>query len=158
MEDDDVDVRVLVVIVPRPRDLVAARDAHWYRVPVARAPRVLAFDQLAFYQTAAFGADRWLVRYRAQVVQVDVVVRRELLPDEPQHPRADARYYRFVLGPLIALPVPVPSRRFRRVTFIPTTLGRLLAARDLVDAWQSDADSAPPWDGVWGAGVQRRRR
>jgi very-short-patch-repair endonuclease len=40
-----------------------------------------------------------------------------------------------MLGPLVALPHPIPSKRLRRVTFIPTTLGRLCAAREINDLW-----------------------
>jgi hypothetical protein len=147
---------VLVAVVTRPRDLERARTDGWYRVPVRHAPRGLAADYLAFYQTAAFGMERWAVRYVAPVEAVSVARRRELLPDEPRHPRADERYYRFVIGPLWALPAPVPSRRLRRITFIPTTFGQLLHAHDVADLWR-----AAPVDmhgGLWAAGVNQRRR
>src|SRR5919198_261991 len=94
--------RVLVAVVTRPRDLAAARDEGWYRVPLARAPRALHAEYLAFYQTAAFGAERWAVRYIAAVRAVSIATRAALLPDEPRHPRAAERYYRFALGPLQA--------------------------------------------------------
>ena len=150
------DARVLVVVVTRPRDLAAARAEGWYRIPLDRAPRALAAEHLAFYQTAAFGDERWAVRYIAAVLRVGVATRAALLPDEAGHPRAAARYYRFALGPLRALPVPVPSRRLRRVTFIPTTFGQLLRARDVAELWRPREDAEQGWEGVWGAGVNRR--
>src|SRR5215211_8598765 len=91
--------RVLVVIVNRLRDLGAARDEGWYRIPLARAPRALHAEYLAFYQTAVFGAERWAVRYLAQVRAVSIVTRAALLPEEAGHPRAGERYYRFAIGP-----------------------------------------------------------
>jgi hypothetical protein len=62
-----------------------------------------------------------------------VVKRRELFPEEPWHPRAEDEYYRVELGPLQRLARPVVSRRLRRVTFIATTLGKLLNAQEIND-------------------------
>lgn len=157
MDDFAAEARALVCVVTHPADLARAREEGWYRVPVRRAPRGLAAELLAFYQTAAFGAERWAVRYVAPVLRVDLAARRELLPDEPGHPRADERYYRFALGPLEPLPMAVPARRLRRVTFIATTLGQLLRARDVAELWRPDEDLTPDAD-VWGAGVSPRRR
>ncbi|NWF79258.1 MAG: hypothetical protein HXY37_04315 [Chloroflexi bacterium] len=148
--------RVLVVVVPRPRDLALAREAGWYRVPLARVPARFAADYLAFYQTGAFGAERWSVRYYAPVLRYRLTTRRELLPDEPEHPRAAERYYRVELGPLAALPLPVPAARLRRVVFIPTTFGQLRRAGDVRELWHPDED-AWPGDELWGGGLAGRR-
>jgi len=158
MYPDDIspEARVLVVVVPRPRDLAAAREQGWYRIPLARAPRALHAEHLAFYQTAAFGAERWAVRYLAAVRSVALAPRVALLPDQAGHPRAAERYYRFALGPLHTLPATLPSRRLRRVTFIATTFGQLLRARDVAELWRPIEDTAGGWDELWGAGVNRR--
>jgi hypothetical protein len=158
MNLDDIpnDARVLVAIVNRLCDLAAARDQGWYRIPLARAPRALHAEYLAFYQTAVFGPERWAVRYLAPVRAVGIATRATLLPAEAGHPRANERYYRFALGPLLALPVPVHSRRLRRIAFIPTTIGQLLRARDLNELWHPAEDAAAGWDELWGAGVRRR--
>ena len=153
MELPDPTTSVLVAVVTRPHDLELARAAGWYRVPLRSAPRGLACGLLAFYQTAAFGAERWSVRYAAAVLRVDIALRRELLPDEAGHPRAQERYYRLALGPLWALPAPIPSRRLRRLTFIATTLGQLLRACDVTELWRPPEAPAPE---LWGAGVRRR--
>src|SRR5262249_12664413 len=156
MDDIPNDARVLVAVVTRPRDLAAAREEGWYRIPLARAPRALHAEYLAFYQTPAFGAERWAVRYLAEVRAVGITTRAALLPDEAGHPRAAQRYYRFALGPLLALPQPLPSRRQRRIAFIPTSAGQLLRARDVAELWRPDEDAAAGWDALWGAGVNRR--
>jgi hypothetical protein len=145
------DSRVLVAIVNRVSDLERARHEGWYRVPVQRAPRGLAAEYLAFYQTAVFGAERWAVRYVAPILQVSVATRRDLIPEEHNHPRAGERYYRLALGALGALPAPIRSHRLRRISFIPTTFGQLLRAHDVVDLWRAAQPSAA--DEVWGAGV-----
>lgn len=151
-EPDDA-ATVLVAVLTRVRDLEIAREQGWYRVPVASLPRRLAADYLAFYQTAAFGAERWAVRYYAPVRRYQLLTRRELLPDEPNHPRADARYYRLELGPLASLALPVPAARLRRITFIVTSFGQLRRARDVRELFEPDP---PAPDDLWGAGLAGR--
>ena len=57
------DSPVLVVVVNDPADLARARDEGWYRIPLDRAPRRIAADYLAFYQTGAFPPEeRWAVQ------------------------------------------------------------------------------------------------
>ena len=92
-----------------PRDLEIARLLGWYRIPLRSAPKVIAVDYLAFYQTAAFGDERWCIRYVAPVRGHELATRRELLRDEPDHPHADQEYFKVQLGPLLALPQPVPA-------------------------------------------------
>jgi hypothetical protein len=154
-QDIDDMARVLVAVVTRVRDLELARAEGWYRVPLARLPARFAADILAFYQTAAFGAERWAVRYYAPVLRYRVARRGELLPDEPGHPRAAEPYYRVEIGPLESLPLPIPAERLRRVSFISTTFGQLRRARDVCELFRPDEDSAPP-DDLWGAGMAGR--
>jgi hypothetical protein len=156
MHQDDIpsEAQVLVAVVTRPADLARARDEGWYRIPLRRAPRTLVAEYLSFYQTAAFGAERWAVRYLAAVRAVSLATRAMLLPAEPDHPRTAERYYRFALGPLCVLPAPLPSRRLRRISFIPTTYGQLLRAQDVAELWRPP-DAAGGWEQLWGAGVNR---
>ena len=150
----ETDSSVLIVIVNDPRDLKHALDDGWYRIPLARAPARIAVDYLAFYQTGAFPeGERYLVRWYAPVQDYRIVQRRELLPDEPEHPRAADRYYRVGLGPGIALPCPIPSRRLRRITFIPTILSRLLAAQEINDLWIKPGTHERMWQALPQAGL-----
>jgi hypothetical protein len=120
----------------KPADLVRAREQGWYRLPLAHMPGRVAADYLAFYQTGAFPpGERWLVRWFAPVRGYYLATRRELIPEEPDHPRADHLYYRITLGELEPLPQPIPSSRLRRITFIPTTLARLLTATEINQLW-----------------------
>jgi hypothetical protein len=128
MQADDL---VLVAIVSRPRDLEIARVLGWYRIPLATAPKTVRVDWLAFYQTAAFGEERWSVRYVAPARGYELVSRSELLQNEPNHPRAREPYFKIQLGPLETLPNPILSRRWRRITFLYTTGHHLLNAQDL---------------------------
>ena len=127
----------LVGIVTRKKDWELVTSEHWYRIPVRTAPEGLDIIRyLAFYQTRLFGEEKWAVNRYAPVKRISRVTRRDLLPDEPGHPRAGAEYYKFELGELTRLPNPIPSRRWRRIVFIPTSLERLLHAQEINDLFK----------------------
>jgi hypothetical protein len=58
---------VLVAVVNHPRDLEIVRLLGWYRIPLRTAPKVVAVDYLAFYQTGTFGEQRWRIQSVAAV-------------------------------------------------------------------------------------------
>jgi len=149
------DAAVLVAVMADPRDFVRARDEGWYRIPLARAPRQIAAEYLAFYLTGAFEpAERWAVRWIAGVRGYHLATRRDLIPHEPAHVRAADRYYRVDLGPLEQLPRPIPSRRLRRITFIHTTWGRLMAAEEINDLWVRSPAKERLWRALQAAGLE----
>ncbi len=127
---------ILVAVLPSAQDLDIARILGWYRIPLRRAPKVIDVDYLAFYQTAAFGEEeRWRIQRVAQVHGHELTTRRELLRDEPDHPRAGEEYYKIQLGPLVTLPCPILAEKWRRITFLYTTgeyLNRAETLHDLV--------------------------
>ena len=150
---------VLVVVLNDAADLARARDLGWYRIPLAHAPRRVAADYLAFYQTGAFPPEeRWAVRWLAPVRGYGTAARRELIPAEPNHPRADERYHRIDLGTLEPLPRPIPSRRLRRITFIPTTLARLLEADEINDLWVKSSAQERLWAALKQADIEAERQ
>lgn len=150
---------VLVVVTNDPADLVRARDQGWYRIPMTRAPARIAAEYLAFYQTAAFPPDeRWRIGWVAPVFGYRILTRRELIPDEPEHPRANERYYRVALGPLNPLPRPIPSHRLRRITFIATTLARLRAADEINDLWLKSSAQERLWTALKQADLDAERQ
>lgn len=153
MSDYDEDAPVLVAVVNNETDFARARDEGWYRIPVKRAPRRVAAEFLALYQTRAFGGVGCAVNFYAPVRRFHVLTRAELLPDEPDHPRAADAYYKIEIGPLQPLARPVPSRALRRISFIPTTLSRLLAAREINDLWLRDDPQERLWLALREAGL-----
>ena len=125
--------RVLVAVMNRPQDLEGARTEGWYRIPAGHAVRGVFFEYVAFYLTAAFGDEKWGVHYYARCLGHELATRRDLLPAEANHPRADEPYFKLQIGPLMRRVPPITSRRWRRVTFIHTTWDRFQAARELND-------------------------
>lgn len=124
---------ILVAVMTNPRDLEIARLFGWYRIPLKRAPKVIAVDYLAFYQTKAFGEQRWRIRYVAPVRGHELTTRGELLRDEPDHPRASEEYYKVQIGQLEELQRTILAEKWRRLTFLYTTGEYLIEARTLND-------------------------
>ena len=124
---------ILIAVLNNLHDFEIARLLGWYRIPLNYAPKVVAVDYLAFYQTAAFGDDKWCIQYMALVQGHELTTRAELLKDEADHPRANQAYYKIQLGPLVRLPEPILADGWRRVTFLYTTGEYLLKARRLKD-------------------------
>jgi hypothetical protein len=54
---------ILVCLVPSPRDLEIARLLGWYRIPLRRAPKVVAVDHLALYQPASFAEQGGMIEF-----------------------------------------------------------------------------------------------
>lgn len=125
--------RVLVAYVPHPADFAIAREQGWYRIPAQHAPKGLHAEYIAFYFGRQFGDEKWAIHYYARRAGHELARRRDLLPDEPDHPRADDLYYKVQLGPLIRRARPIVSLRWRRVTFIHTTWDRFQDATEIND-------------------------
>src|SRR5574341_231270 len=155
----DADDAVLIVLMNRPRDLEIARDEHWYRIPAKHAPAHLTQARfLAFYLAKVFAENKWLIREYAPVRGHELVRRRDLFPEEGDHPRSDDAYYKLQLGPLITLPHPIVSRHGRRVFFIWTTgekFSRAVEINDLLG--KGDADDAL-WDALKAARIDAERQ
>jgi len=103
-----------------------------------------------YYLTKAFGADAFSIRWCARVQGHGLVTRRDLLPDEPDHPRADQRYYRLQLGKLVELPHPIPSRSLRRIPFV-LTMGAVYRVDFVVYSWRPIPVRAKGWRRCWAA-------
>lgn len=141
--------QVLVAIMNNLLDFNLAQDEHWYRIPV-RGTRKRLKERwpprwLAFYQTKAFGPERYAINYYAPVRRIRVVRRRQLLPEDPGHPRAKEMYHKIEIGPLQRLPQPITSRRWRRIVFIPTTWEKFISAVEINDLF----DESPLEDRLW---------
>ncbi len=133
--------RVLVAVMNNRRDFEIAREQGWYRVPTRHAPpSTTEATVLAFYFTRAFGGEKWAIHWYGPVRGHELVRRRDLFPDEPDHPHADETYYKLQLGPLLKLEHPIPSHRWRRITFIETSWDRFIAAEEVNDLYISGAD------------------
>jgi very-short-patch-repair endonuclease len=141
--------QVLVTLLNSLADFEIARQAHWYRIPVDSAEKWLARrwppQTLAFYQTKVFGPEAFAINYSARVLAVRHATRTQLFPQEPPNPKSSRRYFQIRLGPLQKLPRPIPSKRWRRIVFIPTTSDKLSRAEEINDLY----DESPLEDLLW---------
>ena len=139
---------ILVAVMNDPRDLEIARLLGWYRIPLRSAPKVIAVDYLAFYQTAAFGEEKWRIQYVAEVRGHELTTRRELLKDEPDHPHALQEYYKVQIGPLVRLEQPVKADDWRRITFFYTTGAYFQNAQVIKDLIIDSEERAMLWQAL----------
>lgn len=143
MNPDDV---VLVALMNSPRDLVNAVEEHWYRIPMRHAPKYFDGAQyLAFYLPAVFGERKWRIDTYAEVRGHELTTRRDLLPDEPEHPRADELYYKLQLGDVLQREPAILSKRGRRVLFLWTNWDKFSSARE----WNDLYLRTPAHDALW---------
>jgi hypothetical protein len=137
MHPDD---RILVAIMNSQRDWALVQDEGWYRLPAKHAPPGAPyFDWLAFYFTKTFKEDKWAIHYYAPIEGHELVTRRDLIPSEPDHPRAGQWYYKLQLGPLEHKLPPIVANRWRRVTFILTTGDRFMNALEINDLFEQES-------------------
>ena len=147
---------VLVAIVPDLLDFTILRDQHWYRIPVQSAEKWIGKawppEWLAPYLPMKFGSAACKVTYVTRVLDIRQVLRRQLFPDQPAEEKSSHLYYQIMVEPLQMLPYPIPSRRQRRITFIPTTWQRLLGAHEINDLYHG----SPIEESLWEEFARRR--
>jgi len=80
------------------------------------------------------------------------------LRTQPDHPRANEAYYKIQIGPLERLPRPIPSRKWRRITFLYTTGERLLAADELNDLIVQSTERERLWQALRERGLVAERQ
>ncbi|MCE2489496.1 MAG: hypothetical protein J4G17_05930 [Anaerolineae bacterium] len=124
--------RVLVVAITRRSDLRRAREEGWYRIPVARMPRGVAAEHLAFFTGArVIGREKGGIYASARVTGVELLRRRDLLPLEWQ--RANDLYYRVQLEDWRWREPPLLNPERRAFAFIHSTWDRYCQARRISD-------------------------
>lgn len=142
---------ILVAIMNDLHDWHYVWDELWYRIPVHSVEQMLKRrwppKWLAFYQTKVFGEEAYSVRYYSRVVDIHRKYRRELFPNEPPNPKSNRLYYQLRLTPPEKLPRPIPSARWRRLIFIPTTWAKVFGADEVNDLY----DESPLEDRLWAA-------
>lgn len=137
MHDEE---RVLVGVINRKKDFLAAQRERWYRIPIKRIRHYTEVEFIAFFLSGRpFKAQSGGVHYYARVRGVELAYRHQMIPSEPHHPRADERYYRLALSPLIVKAPPILNPTRRPISFIYTTGDRFKAARVIADLY-SEAD------------------
>lgn len=135
------DDRVLVGVINRKRDVQTLLNARWYRIPQARLPRGIFTEYLAFYLSgsAARGLEHSGIHYYARVRGVELMYRKDLLPNEPDHRNADQPYYKVQVGEIEPKVPAITNPTRRPLSFVFTTWDRFVNGRTIADLYsQSD--------------------
>jgi len=117
---------VLIALMNSPKDFLLVQKEGWYRIPkMERTPKMVkdgTIKYIAFYHTSKFKKERYSIQFYARVLNIRLVSRRELFPNESlNHPKAKKVYYKIQMDQLLRLVRPIISHRPRRITFIPTS-------------------------------------
>jgi hypothetical protein len=140
------DDRILVAIVNNQQDWQRIAEHGWYRLPVKHAPAGAPyFDFMAFYFTKAFGDNKWAIHYYAPVRGHELLTRRDLIPEEPHHPRAAHWYFRFALGAVRHKIPPIAAGNWKRLTFIVTSGEKFEAAAEINQLLNPIVHGGAPW-------------
>lgn len=91
---------------------------------------------MAFYQPRSFGEEGLQIAWWGRISKITAMIRRELLPDEPNHPRANEPYLRVALEPLEACRPPLRTTKARRLLFASVQWGEFVAATTLDDLFR----------------------
>lgn len=131
--------RVLVGVITRRRDLRLVLEQHWYRIPQVQMPRGMDAEYIAFFTGSRLQPDPTSgIHLYAPMTGLELAYRRDLLPDEPDHSRADAIYYRVALGNIETRTPPITNPSRRSISFIHTTWDRFAAAVTIDDLYSRD--------------------
>jgi hypothetical protein len=131
--------RVLVGVINRKRDFEKAQLEHWYRVPTGQMPQGIHAEYVAFFLSKAFGDLNGGIHYYARRTGTELARRRDLLPEEADHKRADDTYYKLQFGELHRKDPPILNPTKRLIAFIYTTWDRFEQADVIADLY-SEAD------------------
>lgn len=126
MEKRTLKNNVLIAIMNSPKDFLLVQKEGWYRIPkMERTPKMIvdnSIKYIAFYHTSKFKKKKFSIQSYAKVLDIQLVSRQELFPNEPlNYPKARKVYYKIILDQLLTVDRPIISHRPRRITFIPTS-------------------------------------
>lgn len=131
------DDRVLVAVLNRKRDLQILQNEGWYRIPYKRLPHGIYEEYIAFY-LSGYASHTYPTRgihLYARRIGVELCYRRDLIPQEDNHPRANEMYYRVKCANITDLQPPIVNARRRPIAFIFTTWDRFTHAVDIAELY-----------------------
>ena len=128
------DDRVIIGVVNRKKDFVIARDDHWYRIPQKQMPRGINAEYIALFLSGKpFKEQSGSIAYFARISGIELVRRKDLLPDEEK--RVDEIYYKVQFKQLVEKEPAVINASKRSISFIHTTWDRFVNAETVADLY-----------------------
>jgi hypothetical protein len=130
--------RVLVGVINRKRDVDHLIHDLWYRIPVDRAPHDIETEYLAFYLSNGMKEKNGGIHFYGARTGHELVRRRDLLPAESTHARANQLYYKIKLESLHEKVPPILNPTRRPISFMYTTWDRFTAAKTIADLYSTE--------------------
>lgn len=133
------DDRVLVGVINRKRDLDYFLKAQWYRVPQHRFPQGIFTEYVAIYLSGypARKLGQGGITYYASLAGIELAYRRDLLPEEAEHQRANDTYYQLQVRDIEGRTPPITNPTKRPISFIFTTWDRFTQAQVIADLYST---------------------
>lgn len=142
----------LVAVVNSDEDLQRFTGEGTYRIPARAVGRSLSraglyeARVLALYQTASIAAGLpSAIELWGDIEHCELLPRREIVPEQEDHPSADELYYRIRVRDSHRFDAPILSRAPRRLLFLRTTRERLYNAADINDLVVGTAEEERLW-------------
>lgn len=130
--------RVLVGVLNTKRDFGFAQNDRWYRIPQARMPNGVHVEYVAFFFSGAvFKEKSGGIHFFARQRGVELAYRRDLVTQQPDHPRSNEVYYKVQLAQLREKTPPVLNPTRRTIAFIYTTWDRFVHAQTVSDLYST---------------------
>ena len=134
------DDRVLVGVLNRKRDLKTLLEQRWYRIPEDKMPFGVYAEYIALFLSGSAAksyGDSGVYLY-ARRKGVELALRKDLLPNEPDHKNAEKRYYKVQLHPIEEKHPPLLNNEKRVISFIYTTWDRFIKSEKLSDLYSHE--------------------
>lgn len=138
MSDLFAEDRVLIGVVSRKRDVRLLLERQVYRIPVAAMTDGVQADVLGFFLSRAAASGASGIYYYAVLRGVELVRRRDLLPRESNHPRAEERYWLCQMARVREARPPILNPKQQRFAFIRTTWDRFADALTIADLYSPE--------------------
>ncbi|MBA3065921.1 DUF559 domain-containing protein [bacterium] len=142
---------VLVCVLKTKRDKKILLEERWYRIPLEHAPRRKP-KFLAFYQPAVFKDSGEKIELYGRIKYWRLKKRKDIIPEEKKHPRADKLYLQFFLSRISKLREPVLNNGRVRISFGFTTLSKLRRAGNIRGLFD-----IPPMDNILAAMLTKNK-
>lgn len=131
--------RVLVGVINRKADFELLRSEQWYRIPQAQMPRGIHTEYVAFFLSGTpFKEKSGTIPYFAEFRGIELRYRKDLIPNQPNHPRASNIYYQLAVAEIQEKLPPIVNTTKRPISFIYTTWDRFANAKTITDLYTTD--------------------
>jgi very-short-patch-repair endonuclease len=154
---------IMIALMNNKRDFEIAKNDRWYRIPLKTkiTPDCVTkgfLKTIAFYQSKTFGPRKYMVEWKAEVRNIEIVKRSELFPDEKANPKTKNEYYKINFSALEPIQPPIVSRRPRRILFIPTNEDQFRQAREINELFYESPLEERIWDALRTEKIEAERQ